>query len=85
MKKKIEKFSTCTFCLSKMCKLLGVWAVPWLLPVQVSRFTFGSRDSPKTPGLSFPKYPKFYREILFKLNFVYNHTSGDFVCVFCLL
>ena len=46
MKKKSEKFNICTFCLSKMCKLLGVWAVAWLLPVQVSRFTFRSRGFP---------------------------------------
>ena len=62
MKKKIEKFSTCTFCLSKMCKLLGVWAVPWLLSVQVSRFTFGSRDSPKALlylGYVFQRIPDF--------------------------
>ena len=26
-----------------MLKLLGVWPVAWLLPVQVSRFTFRSR------------------------------------------
>ena len=48
MKKKSEKFGICTFCLSKMCMVLEVWAVPWLIPVQVSRFTFESRDSPKT-------------------------------------
>ena len=35
MKKKSEKFNTCTVCLSKMYKLLGVWAVAWLLPDQV--------------------------------------------------
>ena len=43
--------------------VLEVWAVPWLIPVQVSRFTFESKDSPKTPfthGLRFPKYPKFH-------------------------
>ena len=48
MKKKSEKFSICTFCLSKVFKVLGVWAVHWLLPVQVSRFISGSRNSPKT-------------------------------------
>ena len=35
MKKKSEKFNTCTVCLSKMYKLLGVWAVAWLLPDKV--------------------------------------------------
>ena len=63
MKKKSETFGICTFCLSKMCMVLEVWAVPWLIPVQVSRFTFESRDSPKTPfthWLRFPKYPKFH-------------------------
>ena len=35
MKKKSEKFNTCTVCLSKMYKLLGVWAVAWLLLDQV--------------------------------------------------
>ena len=73
MKKKSEKFNICTFCLSKMCKLLGVWAVAWLLSIQVSRFAFRSRSffqTSSTPGLRFPKYEKFYREILFELNFV---------------
>ena len=73
MKKKSEKFNICTFCLSKMCKLLGVWAVAWLLSIKVSRFTSRSRgfSNPSfTPGLRFPKYQKFYLEILFGLNFV---------------
>ena len=35
MKKKSEKFNTRTVCLSKTCKLLGVWAVAWLLLDQV--------------------------------------------------
>ena len=47
MKKKSEKFNICTFCLSKMCKLLGVWAVAWLLSIQVSRFAFRSRGFSK--------------------------------------
>ena len=47
MKKKSEKFNICTFCLSKMCKLLGVWAVAWLLSIKVSRFTFRSRGFSK--------------------------------------
>ena len=37
--------------------------------------------NPFTPGLCFPKYPKFHWEILFQLNFVYNRTSGGFICV----
>ena len=47
MKKKSEKLNICTFCLSKMCKLLGVWAVAWLLSIKVSRFTFRSRGFSK--------------------------------------
>ena len=47
MKKKSEKFNICTFCLSKVCKLLGVWAVAWLLSIQVSRFAFRSRSFSK--------------------------------------
>ena len=35
MKKKSEKFNTCTVYLSKMYKLLVVWAVAWLLLDQV--------------------------------------------------
>ena len=35
MKKNSEKFKTCTVCLGEMYKLLGVWAVAWLLPDQV--------------------------------------------------
>ena len=46
-KKKFIKFNICTFCLSKMCKLLGVWAVAWLLSIKVSRFTFRSRGFSK--------------------------------------
>ena len=45
--KKSEKLNICTFCLSKMCKLLGVWAVAWLLSIKVSRFTFRSRGFSK--------------------------------------
>ena len=69
-----------------VCKLLEVWAVAWLLPVQVSRFAFGSRGFLKPPfilGLRFQKYQKFHREILFELNFVCNRPSR--VCAFCLL
>ena len=74
-----------------VCKLLEVWAVAWLLPVQVSRFAFGSRGFLKPPfilgrqvsGLRFQKYHKFHREILFELNFVCNRPS--IVCAFCLL
>ena len=69
-----------------VCKLLEVWAVAWLLPVQVSRFAFGSRGflkPPFIPGLRFPKYHKFHRVILFELNFVCNRPSR--VCAFCLL
>ena len=86
MKKKSEKFYICTFCLSKMCKLLGVWAVAWLLPVQVLGLHLGREafQTPFTPGLRFPKYHKFHREILFELNFVYNRPSGELICAFCL-
>ena len=80
MKNKSEKFNTCTVCLSKMYKLLGVWAVAWLLLdqvcsvyIQVERLS----QTPFTPGLRFPKYHKFYQEILFQLNFFYNRPSGE--------
>ena len=41
-------------------------------------------QTPFTPGLRFPKYQKFYREILIQLNFVYNRTSGEFIFALCL-
>ena len=48
-----SSLNTCTVCLSKMYKLLGVWAVAWLLPdkvcsvyIQVERLS----QNPFTPG-----------------------------------
>ena len=69
-------------------KLLGVWAVAWLLPAEfkflglhLGREAF---QTPFTSGLRLPKYHKFHWEILFELIFVYIRPSGELVCAFCL-
>ena len=41
-------------------------------------------QTPFTTGLRFPKYQKFYRELLFQLNFVYILTTGEIIFGFCL-
>ena len=87
-KKKSEKFVICTFCLSKMCMVLEVWAVPWRIPVQVSRFTFESRDSPKTllhMGYVFQSIPNFTRRSFFNSTLftiaLRETLSVHFVCL----
>ena len=68
--------------------VLEVWAAPWLIPVQVSRFTFESRDSPKTflhMGYVFQSIPNitrrsFFNSTLFTIA-LRREISVHFVCL----
>ena len=83
--KKSEKVNTCTFFF--VCKLLGVWAVVWLLTVQISRFTFRSRGFHK-PLLQlayvFKNIKSFTGSSYFNLTLfiiaLQENLSLDFVC-----
>ena len=49
-----------------MCKLLGGWAVAWLLPIQVSRFTFRSKG-----------FHKPLLHLAYKISKISKVLSGD--------
>ena len=64
MKKKSEKFNICTVCLSKMYRLLRIWAVAWLLLDQVcSVYIWVERlsQNPFPPALRFQNIKLEYK------------------------
>ena len=71
-----------------MCKLLGGWAVAWLLPIQVSRFTFRSKGFHKPllhPAYVFQNIKSFigrsyFNSTLFTIA-LQESSSLHFVCL----